>query len=74
VVRELAIVCEAARRIDESIQKIYSDIPWSDIIGMRHKLIHDYFEIDIDEVWRTAQDDLPVLREQVQAMIQDLDK
>lgn len=57
----LQIIGEAARHVSEETQKAHPEIPWVDIIGMRHKLVHDYFEIRPDEVWKTASEDLPVL-------------
>ena len=54
----LQIIGEAARRVPEVARAKYPDIPWSQIIGMRHKLVHDYFEISLDDVWRTANEDL----------------
>ena len=54
----LQIIGEAARRTPEEIRREHPEIPWSDIIGMRHKLVHDYTEIRLDEVWRTALEDL----------------
>ena len=39
----------------------HPEVPWQNIIGRRHKLIHDYFEIDLDVVWRAAKDDAPEL-------------
>lgn len=63
VIRQLGIIGEAARRVTGSVQKDHGEIPWSDIKGMRNILIHDYFEVDEREVWKTVQDDLPTLKE-----------
>lgn len=65
VIRELAIIGEAARRVSLSMKERYPDIPWADIIGMRNILIHEYFEVDIAEAWETTRVDLPALKERI---------
>jgi uncharacterized protein with HEPN domain len=65
VVRQLGIIGEAARRVSTSVQQAHPEIPWSDMVGMRNILIHDYFEVDEKEVWKTVQDDLPTLKDLV---------
>ena len=62
------IICAAS---SSSIRKTYPEIPWQDVAGMRDKLIHDYFGVDIEKVWDTAKDDLPILREQVKRILKD---
>jgi len=47
------------------------EIPWPQIIGMRHKLVHDYLGIDYEEVWRTAIDDLPALIRSLEAALRE---
>jgi uncharacterized protein with HEPN domain len=62
VLRRLEIIGEAARFLTDKFRKQYSYIPWEDIIGMRHKLAHDYFEVDLRIVWDTVKFDLPQLK------------
>ena len=61
VVRQLGIIGEAARRTSEDIRKAHPEIPWDDIIGMRNRLIHEYFRVDLRRVWDTVANDLPEL-------------
>ena len=70
VIREIGILGEAARKISLSFQQAHPEIPWADIIGMRNVLIHDYFEVDVKEVWKTIRSDLPVLRDEISQIIQ----
>ena len=57
--------------MSKDIRRTYSEIPWQDIAGMRDKLIHDYFGVDIEKVWVTTQEDLPILKEQVIRILRD---
>ena len=61
LVKAIEIVGEAANRVSEGTQAQLTAIPWDDIIGMRHRLVHVYFDINLEILWRTVQDDLPVL-------------
>ena len=58
--QRVQIVGEAARRVSQSTRDTL-DLPWHEIIGMRHKIVHDYMGIDFDLVWQTAAEDLPKL-------------
>ena len=57
----LQTIGEAARRVSRELQAQHPEIPWAAIIGMRHKVVHDYMGVDEDVVWRTARDEVPRL-------------
>jgi uncharacterized protein with HEPN domain len=61
LVKCVEIIGEAASRVSASTQSRCPEIPWPDIVGMRNRLIHVYFDIDLDRVWDTVVDDLPSL-------------
>lgn len=62
VVRLFEILGEAAGKLTPEFRAKYPDIPFGDIIGMRNKLIHHYFEVDLETLWQTFQEDLPDLK------------
>ncbi|MBI3077073.1 MAG: DUF86 domain-containing protein [Deltaproteobacteria bacterium] len=74
MVRHLQIIGEAARALSPSLRARYPEIPWSDIIGMRHVLVHDYFGIDLDIVWRVISADIPRLKERIESIVSGLDE
>ena len=65
VIRQLEIIGEAARKISQEYKASHPQIPWQDIAGTRDKLIHDYFGVDLGQVWLMAQDDIPELKAEV---------
>lgn len=69
VIRQLEIIGEAVKRISPATRRLAAQIPWSAIAGMRDKLIHDYFGVDLDQVWLTATADLPVLKSAVSELL-----
>jgi uncharacterized protein with HEPN domain len=59
VVRALEVIGEAARHIPTAIRVKYPNVPWRGMTRMRDKVIHDYFGVDAEVVWRTVKEDLP---------------
>lgn len=69
LVQCMAIIGEAASRITAEFQQRYPQVPWADIIGMRNRLIHAYFDVNLDILWNTVQEDLPPLMTQLEAIL-----
>jgi uncharacterized protein with HEPN domain len=70
VIRELEILGEAASQITAETRKYHPSLPWREMIGMRNRLIHAYFDIDHQAVWRVVKDHLPSLAAELQAILQ----
>lgn len=66
--QQIQIIGEAARAISQEVRDRTPDIPWSEIIGMRHVLVHQYFEIDLDIMWQVISADLPKLKAKFQEL------
>jgi uncharacterized protein with HEPN domain len=71
VIRQLEVIGEATKKLSKKIRNKYPDIPWKDIAGMRDKLIHDYFGVDLDAVWSTIEKDIPPLKEVISKIIKE---
>ena len=61
IVKSVEIIGEAASKVTQETRETYTELPWANIIAMRNRLIHVYFDIDLDRVWDTVTDDLPPL-------------
>jgi uncharacterized protein with HEPN domain len=72
VIRQLEIIGEATKQISSETRAEHAHIPWKDMAGMRDKLIHDYFGVDLEQVWITAQNDIPILQVEIKAILGSL--
>jgi len=69
VIRNIEIVGEATKQLSESMHKSSKSIPWKSMAGMRDKLIHHYFGINIDIVWNVVKNDLPSIIDKLKKII-----
>ena len=69
VIRSLEVIGEAAGKVSDATQAAHSDIPWREITGMRHRLIHGYGDVRTDIVWETVRARLPPLAERLAALV-----
>ncbi len=71
LVKCIEITGEAASKISPEMRTAHPEVPWIDIIGMRNRLIHVYFDIDVNRVWDTLMEDLPPLIARLQQILSD---
>lgn len=69
VVRNLEVTGEAVKRVPDSIRENYPSVAWRKIAGLRDRLIHAYFDIDIDIIWDVVQSELPILKNEIQRIL-----
>ncbi|MEN8446545.1 MAG: DUF86 domain-containing protein [Cyanobacteria bacterium J06555_13] len=71
VVRNFEVMGEATKRVPELFRRQYPAIQWRKIAGLRDVLIHDYFEVNYDEVWGIVERDLPILKMQIKKILEE---
>ena len=69
VIRNIEIIGEAVSHLPDEFTDLHVDIPWHQMKGMRNVLIHEYFGVDTDVLWKTVQKDLPELRIKIQKLL-----
>jgi uncharacterized protein with HEPN domain len=70
IVKDIEIIGEAAGKVSKETRDAHNTIPWQDIIDMRNRLIHAYYDVDIDIVWNTINKDLSPLKATLEKIVQ----
>ncbi len=73
VLRKFEVIGEAVKQLTDSTKQRHPGIPWRQIAGMRDRLIHHYFGVDLDLMWRVTERDLPALKQAVDTLLTDID-
>ena len=73
IVHHLQIIGEAARGLSAALRAGHTEVPWPDVIALRNLLVHEYFGIDLQQVWDSATIDVPLLRQQIQPILREVE-
>jgi len=73
VLRGLEIIGEATKNLSRELKTKHREVPWKDIAGMRDKLIHEYFGVNLELVWGTVKDKLPELKKQIIKILKEIE-
>ena len=73
VVRKIEIIGEATKNVPKEIRQKYKELPWSDMARMRDKIIHSYFVVDYEVVWKTIQERLPEIKPRIDTILKELE-
>ena len=73
ILYHLQLIGEAAAQLGRAFHQAHPEIPWPQIVAMRNVLVHEYFGVDLQEVWLTVEGDLPVLRQQIESLVKRLE-
>ena len=69
VLKAIETIGEAAAQVSEETREAHADVPWKEIVGMRNRLVHGYFDINLERVWETVQQDVPDLIRQIEPLV-----
>lgn len=74
MVHHIQIVGEAARKVSDGLRTAHPEVPWPQIVAMRNVLVHEYFGVDVEEVWTTVVRELPELKRKLRMILECLSK
>ena len=72
VVRDLEVIGEAANYLSKALKMRFYKVPWQQIIATRHRIIHEYFDVNYQTVWAIIKNDLPILKEAIQHILAEI--
>lgn len=74
VIKNLAVIGEAAKHVPPAIRRKYPDVPWKQMAGMRDKLVHEYFGVMFDVLWKTVRERLPQVKSNIEAVLREMEE
>ena len=72
IIHHIQIIGEATSRLSDDLCRKHPEIPWAQIVAMRNILVHEYFGVDLNEIWRTVEQVLPAFKVQIQALLDQM--
>lgn len=72
LIRHIQIIGEASRSVSDGLKQLHPEVPWQRIAAMRHVLVHDYFRVDLNQVWNVITVHIPLLGPQIEAILNSL--
>ncbi len=72
VLRNLEVIGEAAKSIPDDVREEYSDVPWKRIIGLRNIVIHEYFGVDFENIWKIIKENIPEVKPYIERILERL--
>jgi uncharacterized protein with HEPN domain len=72
LVKCIEVVGEVSKRVPEDVKSKYPAVPWRDMAWIRDRLVHGYFSVDLGIIWKTATEELPEIRPQIEAILKDI--
>ena len=73
LIKSIEVIGEAANQINESTRKLFPEVPWQALVGMRNRMVHGYDTIDLEIVWETVRNSLPPLIQQLESALDRLE-
>jgi len=74
VLYHIQLIGEAAAQLGKAFHEAYPEVPWPQIVAMRNLLVHRYFGVDLEEVWKTVEKDLPDLQRKIETLVRKLEE
>ncbi len=74
ILRELEILGEAANKVSEKTKRRFPHLPWKELIGLRNRLIHAYFDVDHDIIWKTVRNYLPTFHKELKQVVSSIEE
>lgn len=69
IAKALENIGEAARKVSDETKAAHTEIPWEQIVALRHRIAHDYFSLDLIRIWQIVQEDIPVLIRMIEPLV-----